>query len=334
MNPSLSHARSADGVSIAWSVAGTGPALVLMPGVPFSNFEAEWRIPVLRRAFSTFAETVRLIQYDGRGTGRSQRDISNLSLDAMLADIDAVLDAAGVGSVVLQGFYHSCTHAIAYAARHPERVAGIVLFGGALRGWDPMSSPGMQALLSLIERDWDTFAESAAHAWLGWPDGAEGRLAAEWFRTATTPGVARATLQAASAIDVTADAAAVRCPALVLHREDAPVIPLAMSQELAAALPRGRLEATEGAVEGLRPVGSRAGGPSTPGRWRHERPDRRSPGAVDQHGRAARRKRLPQAGRARSGGGDGVGRAAGARLTAFRHRSMADHREVRRGAAA
>jgi pimeloyl-ACP methyl ester carboxylesterase/DNA-binding CsgD family transcriptional regulator len=251
MNPSLSHARSADGVSIAWSVAGTGPALVLMPGVPFSNFEAEWRIPVLRRAFSTFAETVRLIQYDGRGTGRSQRDISNLSLDAMLADIDAVLDAAGVGSVVLQGFYHSCTHAIAYAARHPERVAGIVLFGGALRGWDPMSSPGMQALLSLIERDWDTFAESAAHAWLGWPDGAEGRLAAEWFRTATTPGVARATLQAASAIDVTADAAAVRCPALVLHREDAPVIPLAMSQELAAALPRGRLETLRGTSASL-----------------------------------------------------------------------------------
>jgi DNA-binding NarL/FixJ family response regulator len=162
-----------------------------------------------------------------------------------------VVEASGAGQVVLLGFYHSATHAVAWAARHPERVRGLILFGGALRGWDPMQGSGTQALLSLIERDWDTFVESVAHAWLGWPEGDEGRLAADWFRTATTPAIARATLQAAYAIDVTADAARVRCPALVLHRVDATVIPFDLSAELARALPNGRLEMLPGASASL-----------------------------------------------------------------------------------
>lgn len=80
MEPELAYARTGDGVSIAWTSAGSGPALVLMPGVPFSDAVAEWRIPVLRRAFERLAGSVRLIQYDGRGTGHSQRDVSDLSL--------------------------------------------------------------------------------------------------------------------------------------------------------------------------------------------------------------------------------------------------------------
>src|SRR4029079_18898874 len=82
----------------------------------------------------------------------------------------------------------------------------------------PMSGPGTQALLSLIERDWDTFVESAAHAWLGWPDPAQGRRAADWFRSATTPAIARATFEADAAIDVTAQCAEVACPCLVIQR--------------------------------------------------------------------------------------------------------------------
>ena len=251
MDPALATATAADGTKIAWTSVGVGPTLIHMPGVPFSNVEGEWRIPILRRLFTELSAQVRFIQYDGRGTGRSQRDVSDLSLNGYLLDLDAVVDATGAGQVVLLGFYHSVTHAIAWAARHPERVRGLVLFGGALRGWDPMQGTGTQALLSLIERDWDTFVESAAHAWLGWPEGDEGRLAADWFRTSTTPTVARATLQAAYAIDVTADAARVRCPALVLHRVDATVIPFDLSAELARALPNGRLETLPGASASL-----------------------------------------------------------------------------------
>jgi pimeloyl-ACP methyl ester carboxylesterase/DNA-binding CsgD family transcriptional regulator len=251
MPPEIAYVRAADGVTIAHAEAGSGPALVHLPGVPFSNLAAEWRIPTLRTAFDELATSVRYVQYDGRGTGHSQRDVTDVSLDAMLGDLDAVVGALGLRRFALLGFYNSCTHAIAYAARNPGRVTHLVLFGGSARGWSPMSGPGTQALLSLIDQDWDTFVESAAHAWLGWEAGSAGPLAAEWFRTATTPAVARATLRAASGIDVSGELAAVRCPALVLHRRDAPVIPLAMSEELAAALPDGRLEVLEGSSASL-----------------------------------------------------------------------------------
>jgi pimeloyl-ACP methyl ester carboxylesterase/DNA-binding CsgD family transcriptional regulator len=251
MEPAIELATAADGVRIAWTSVGTGPTLIYLPGVPFSNVEAEWRIPVLRRAYLHLAERVRLIQYDGRGSGRSQRDVGDVSLEAHLRDLDAVVKAARVQRCVLFGLYHSATHAIAWASRHPDRVRGLILFGGALRGFDQMRGPGTQALLSLIERDWDTFAESIAHAWLGWPAGAEGRLAADWFRTSTSPAMARATMEAANAIDVTADAARVECPVLVLHRAGATVIPIELSEELVRAVPDGRLEVLPGSSAGF-----------------------------------------------------------------------------------
>jgi pimeloyl-ACP methyl ester carboxylesterase/DNA-binding CsgD family transcriptional regulator len=246
LEPTIRQARTTDGVSIAWTSVGAGPPLILMPGVPFSNLTAEWRIPLLREAYERLAQDVRLIQYDGRGSGNSQRDVDDFSLDAMVRDLEAVVNAAGLVRYTLLGFYHSCTAAIAEAARHPEQVKGLLLFGGAARGWTAMSGPGIQALLSLIDRDWNTFAESIAHAWLGWDAGAEGELAAEGFRTATTPAVARATMEAASQVDVSAEAARVRCPALVLHRAGATVIPPEASAELVRLLPNGRLEVLEG----------------------------------------------------------------------------------------
>lgn len=251
MGPDLAFATAADGVSIAWMSVGSGPTLIHLPGVPFSNIEVEWRIPALRRAFTALGEQLRFVQYDGRGTGRSQRDVTDLSLEAYLRDVDAVVESTGDEQVVLLGFYASAAHAIAWAARHPERVRGLILFGGSISHGTTMRAPGTEALLSLIERDWDTFVESVTLAWLGWPAGDEGRLAADGFRTSTTPAVARASLEAAGAIDVTADAANVRCPALVLHRVDAPVIPIEMSAELARALPGGRLALLPGASASL-----------------------------------------------------------------------------------
>ena len=251
MEPRIEFAASADGTRIAWASVGAGPAIVLMPGVPLSNFEAEWRIPVTRRALERLAQRVRLIQYDGRGTGRSQRDVTDLSLEAHLSDLDAVVNAAGATEVVLFGFYHSVITAIAWAAQHPDRTRALVLFGGAARGWDPMRESGTQALVSLIERDWDTFVESAVHAWLGWPDDVEGRMAADWFRNSTSPAVARATLQASAEMDVTAEAATVQAPSLVLHRRDAQVISLEVSRALADLLPNGHLVILPGSSASL-----------------------------------------------------------------------------------
>jgi pimeloyl-ACP methyl ester carboxylesterase/DNA-binding CsgD family transcriptional regulator len=246
MDQQLQQTRTPDGVAIAWLSVGAGPSLIHLPGVPFSHVQAEWRIPVVRRAFEGMARSVRLVQYDGRGSGLSQRDVSDLSFEAMLSDLDAVVAAARVERATLLGFYHSVPLAIAYAARHPKLVTGLVLFGGSTRGWTPMSGSGTQALLSLMERDWETFIQSATHAWLGWPDSESGRLAADWFRTATTATVARDVMRVFSGVDVSAEAAKVHCPVLVLHRRDAPVIPMSISEELVAELPTAELRIVEG----------------------------------------------------------------------------------------
>jgi DNA-binding CsgD family transcriptional regulator/pimeloyl-ACP methyl ester carboxylesterase len=244
--PHISYARSADGVSLAFTVAGDGPALVFVPWVPFSNLRMEWQNPLLHRVFDQLSRRLTVIHYDGRGTGHSQRDVADLSLDAMVSDLEAVVDRAGAAEVSLLGQYNSCPHALAYAARHPGRVQRIVLFGGSGRGWNAMSDRQTQALLSLIEQDWDLFADSAAHQWMGWSAGEAGRATADQIRGAVTPQVARAMMQVASAVDVTERLPEVAAPTLVVHRRGMTQIPADVPRSLALALPRGRLVILEG----------------------------------------------------------------------------------------
>jgi DNA-binding CsgD family transcriptional regulator len=123
----------------------------------------------------------------------------------------------------------------------------MALFGGSGRGWSAMSAKQTQALLSLIEQDWDLFADTAAHQWLGWSAGETGRATADAIREAVTPQIARATLQAASAADVTEQLPRVAAPTLVLHRRDMAQIPIDVPRSLAKALPRGRLVLLDGA---------------------------------------------------------------------------------------
>ena len=245
--PRISYARSPDGVSLAFTITGDGPAVVFVPWVPFSNLRMEWQNPFLSRVFEQMARRLTLVHYDGRGTGHSQRDVTDLSLEAMVSDLEAVIDQAGLAEVSLLGQYNSCPHAIAYAARHPERVKRMILFAGSARGWNAMSAKQTQALLSLIEQDWDLFADSAAHQWMGWSSGEAGRAIADGIRGAVTPQIARATMQAASAADVTEQLPRVAAPALVLHPRDMTQIPVEVARSLAMDLPRGRLVLLEGA---------------------------------------------------------------------------------------
>lgn len=244
--PRISYARSRDGVTLAFAVSGQGPALVLAPWVPFSNLQLEYADPIMRETYAQLARGLTLVQYDGRGTGHSQRDVTDLSLDAMVADLEAVMERIGLSPVSLLGQYTSCAHVLAYAARHPEQVRRIALFGGSARTWEVMSAKQTQALLSLIEQDWNVFVDTAAHQWLGWSAGESGRATADALRDAVTPQVARATLQAASATDVSGELHRIQAPALVLHRRGAPQIPLEVSRSLALALPNGRLIVLEG----------------------------------------------------------------------------------------
>lgn len=241
MIPDLRFARADDGVTLGYQVFGQGPVLVWLPSL--SNVTGQWRVPALRAAYEALARDLTVVLYDGRGTGSSDRriDLGDLGVDAHLRDLAAVLDDAGIRRASLLGYYHSVTTAIAYAARRPDRVDRMVLFGGSPRLREVMGPAQTQALLSLVEQDWGLFADAAATAWLGWDATSSGRWAAESFRTATTAPVAQAWFEAARDIDVSADVERVRAPTLVLHRQSEEQMPVEVSRRLAEQLPDGRL---------------------------------------------------------------------------------------------
>jgi len=108
----------------------------------------------------------------------------------MLRDVDAVVRRANLDQFAIFGLFNGSPIAPAYTAQHPDRVSHLVLWAAFARGRFGQADPQTQALLSLIERDWSLFSETAASAWMGWlPTEAAPRVA-RGFRTAVTPQTA------------------------------------------------------------------------------------------------------------------------------------------------
>ena len=152
MEPSIQYAQTNDGVNIAFWTLGEGEPLVHMP-ILISNIELEWQIPECRRWYERLARGRKLIRYDFRGSGLSQRNVPNLTtfaLEAQVLDLEAVVDRLGLEKFVLCGFMHSGPPAIAYAARHPERVSRLILWCTYARATDWSQVPQTQAVRSLI----------------------------------------------------------------------------------------------------------------------------------------------------------------------------------------
>jgi DNA-binding NarL/FixJ family response regulator len=237
--PTPRYARTSDDVTIAYTDTGHGPALVWLPAAPLSNVSEQWHIPWLRDTYERLASRMRLVLYDARGTGQSQRNVEDIGLEPMLRDLDAVVGHAPIGRFALLATHHAVAPAIAYAARNPQRVTRLVLFAGSDRPEDATDRTETDALLRLVTRDWDGFVDVATDAWLGWPLGDSGQLVADAFRHATSPEVARAAIEAARDIDVTDETTLVRAPALVLHRRGSRRMKAAVARKLASALPNG-----------------------------------------------------------------------------------------------
>ncbi|WP_206443922.1 alpha/beta fold hydrolase [Nocardioides turkmenicus] len=247
--PEVRYAQTSDDIAIAYQVVGSGPVVIWMPSL--SNIRAQWRVPALRMAYERLSQDLTLVLYDGRGTGSSDRRPGDLGLDAHLRDLEAVIEAVGADRVNLLGYYHAVATAVAYAATDPQRVDRMLLFGGAARMRDAMSPAQTQALLSLVEQDWDLFADAAATAWLGWGSGENAGRVAEAFRTATTPAVARDWFAEAARLDVSDLLGQVVAPTLVLHRQAAGQIPVEVSRRLAEGLRNGTLVELEGTTPTL-----------------------------------------------------------------------------------
>ena len=244
MEPRIRYAPTADGVSIAFWTLGEGAPLVYMAGGPWGHVEL-WDIPQCRRWYERLAQERMLVRYDVRGTGWSERDVSDHSLDALVADVEAVVDRLGLDRFAMFGAFDAGPVAIAYAARHPERVSHLILWCSWARTSD-IRSPRIRAWLGLIDQDWELMTDTCAHLALGWLAGEVGRHAAQRLRERVSPEAARAALEAMGTFDVTQLLPRLKVPTLVLHRNDIPWLPVGIARSLASRIPDVRLSILEG----------------------------------------------------------------------------------------
>ena len=246
--PETRYAKSGD-VHIAYQVLGDGPIdLLFVPGF-VSNVEATWQHPVRAAFFRRLASFSRLILFDKRGTGMSDRTSQIFTLEQRMEDVNAVLDAVGSERAALFGTSEGGPMSILFAASHPQRTIALVIFGSyAKRSWAEDYTFGWleerwNAVLSNMERNWGTpkgvdlemWAPSIAH------DAERATKSAAYFRAAAIPGAALAVMSMNRDIDVRRVLPSVRVPTLILHRVDEKVIDVEHARYLARHIPGARL---------------------------------------------------------------------------------------------
>lgn len=190
----------------------------------------------------------RLIRYDGRGCGLSDRDATDFSLDRCLEDLEAAIEACKIGRFVLFGATIGATTALAYAARHPERVSHLVIVGGFAVGRMARNPPELveeTALeLKAIEHGWrhDNPAFRQFSTSLLIPDSTadQARSLNELMRIASSPQTAIRRLRPYHHVDLRDMATKIRCPTLVFHSRRDARIPFEQGRDLAALIPEAR----------------------------------------------------------------------------------------------
>jgi pimeloyl-ACP methyl ester carboxylesterase/DNA-binding CsgD family transcriptional regulator len=244
--PTVRYARSSDGLNIAYWSLGDGPALVHMPGFPVSHIRLEWRMAPGRAYYRRLAADRTLVRYDSRGTGLSERIVDDLSIEAHVRDLEAVVANAGIDKFALMGFAHLGPAAITFAADHPERVTHLILWYTYARGSDYSSSARVEAARSLVERDWELYTEmSGKRAGVELRE-AETNESIAYMRESNSAAGTRAAFDAIRKYDATASLSQVTCPTLVLHRKGSKVLSTNVAHGLASAITGARLVMLEG----------------------------------------------------------------------------------------
>jgi len=253
--PVTRYAKSGE-VNIAYQVVGEGPSdLVYVPGW-VTNVEVMWEEPGLARFLRRLASFSRLITFDKRGVGLSDPvPIGELpTLETRVEDLVAVMDAANSERAIHFGHSEGGSTAIANAARHPERVDRLILFGAyAKRVWseDYPWAPTLEereAESAAFEKSWDdpvriaefyapSRAEDAAFVeWIG-----------RWLRLSASPRAAAALNDASSQIDVTGMLGDIRAPTLLLYRREDRDVKIEEGRYVASRIPDSRFVELHGA---------------------------------------------------------------------------------------
>ncbi len=237
----MRYAVAADGVRIAYAVAGQGPPCIRAPWTPFSHCQLEWRQGTF---FERLCQSRMIVPFDPRGSGLSDRDVEDYSLEARELDIDAVVEALGLASFTLHGIGTSGALAIAYAVRYPERVTHLILDDAFASGRVFSSRPQWRASTQLFD-DWEAMTENMAFAAYGF-GGEDARRYAEYLRACTTPGAVRRMSRANEEVDVTDLLPKVKAPTLIMQHKASRFLGAEDGRELAMGIPNSQLVVIEG----------------------------------------------------------------------------------------
>jgi pimeloyl-ACP methyl ester carboxylesterase/DNA-binding CsgD family transcriptional regulator len=243
MQQTIRFTRSRDGTRLAFAEAGVGPPLV-KTGNWLSHLEFDWKSPVHRHFFEFLASRYRLLRYDARGCGLSDWDVEDLSLDAQVADMEAVVEAAQVERFPLLGISQGGVVAIEYAWRHPERVSHLILYGAFARGWfrlGPEAVRQARALIDLIETGWaqhnPAFRQVFTSLFIPGASEEQQDSFGDLMRITSKPRIARHVLRSFGDMDVRNRLADIRIPTLVIHARHDAAIAFNLGRELAAGIP-------------------------------------------------------------------------------------------------
>ena len=236
-----------DGVRLAWASIGVGPPLVKASNW-LTHLDFEWGSPIWQHWWTELSKHHRVIRYDERGNGMSQRDVRDVSFDTWVRDLETVVNAAGIDRFSLLGISRGGAIAIAYAVKHPERVSKLVLYGAFPVGLYHYGSPeeleARRALISLTRLGWglhqpafcrmftNRFMPNATPVHENWFDDLQ--------RVSTSAENAARLMDVDSAIDVRGLLRQVRVPTLVVHCDHDQVVSPEHGRELAAEIPNAR----------------------------------------------------------------------------------------------
>lgn len=244
--PKTQYTKSGD-VHIAYQVTGAGPLdLVFVPGF-VSHLEYQWEYPESARFFERLASFSRLIRFDKRGTGLSDRVGGIPSLEQRMDDVRAVMDAVGSDRAALFGISEGGPMSLLFAATYPARTAALVIYGSyARRAWAVDHTFGrtvedMDRVLDTIEREWG--GPVGMEIWAPSMIGDE-RLRHWWanyLRLAASPGAAMNTMRMNMEIDVRHVLPSVRVPTLIVHRTGDRLTFVEQGRYLAERIPGARL---------------------------------------------------------------------------------------------
>ena len=238
----IHYCRTPDGVRLAYAISGHGSPLV-KTGNWLNHLEYDWDSPVWHHLFLRLSRNHRLIRYDPRGTGLSDWDVADISLDAWVNDLETVVNAAGVERFPLFGMSQGCAVSIAYAVRYPERVTHLVLYGGFALGANkrsPEERERRKALATLMRLEWgaDNPAIRQMFATKLMPDATKEQVGTfnELQRKTTSAGCAARYFEITGEIDVVGLLADVRVPTLVMHARADAQVPFEYGRQLAAGI--------------------------------------------------------------------------------------------------